>query len=134
MARPMQGIASAPDALSQACTSVGTLRVSSVTSNKVVDPSGTPAAQVLSRKSTISLRQHGVAWTSYREYPERYEEPTVMLWWELAKFVPPKYFRVAFFSFTIYAREENEPATAEAILLPHKQLPITEFGPLIEWE
>ena len=112
----------------------GTLRVSSVTSNKVVDPGGTPAAEVLSKKSTISLRPDGVAWTSYREVPERKEEPTVMLWWELAQFIPPKYFRIAFFSFTIYAREENEPATAEVILLLRKQLPVTEFGPLLKWE
>lgn len=114
----------------------GTLRVSSVTANKVVDPSGAPAVQVLSKKSAVSLRQDGVAWTSYRELADRYEEPTVMFWWELAQFVPPKYFRIAFFSFTIYAREENEPATAEAIRLLHQQLSATEFefGPLLEWE
>jgi hypothetical protein len=75
-----------------------------------------------------------VAWTSYREIPKRYEEPTLMLWWEAANFIAPKYFRIAFFSFTIYAREEGETATSDMVNLLHKQLPATEFGPLLDWE
>jgi hypothetical protein len=112
----------------------GTLRVSSVTSNKSVDCSGAPAAQVLNKKSTISIREDGVAWTSYREIPKRDEKSTLMLWWELANFIAPKYFRIAFFSFTIYAHEEEEEASSNMINLLHKQLPATEFGPLLDWE
>ena len=112
----------------------GTLRVSSVTSNKSVDAAGAPAAQVLNKKSAIYVRKDGVAWTSYREIPNRYEEPTLMLWWELANFIAPKYFRIAFFSFTIYAREEEETATSDMVNLLHEQLPASEFGPLLDWE
>jgi hypothetical protein len=93
----------------------GTLRVSSVTSNKVVDPAGTPAAEVLNKTSTIAVRKDGVAWTFYRDVPKQYDEPTLMLWWELAHFIAPKYFRIAFFSLTIFAREEEEPATTSMI-------------------
>jgi hypothetical protein len=112
----------------------GTLRVSSVTSNKSVNPDGTPAAKVLNKTSTISVRKDGVAWTSYREISKRYEEPTLMLWWELANFIAPKYFRIAFFSLTIYAREEEESATSDMVSFLHEQLPATEFGPLMDWE
>lgn len=75
-----------------------------------------------------------MAWTSYREIPKRDEKSTLMLWWELANFIAPKYFRIAFFSFTIYAHEEEEEASSNMINLLHKQLPATEFGPLLDWE
>lgn len=82
----------------------------------------------------LRYREDGVAWTSYREIPKGDEEPTLMLWWELANFIAPKYFRIAFFSFTIYVREEGEKATSNIISLLHKQLPTTEFEPLLDWE
>ena len=112
----------------------GTLRVSSVTSRKAADPSGVPAAQILNTTSSISVRKDGVAWTSYRDSPKRKGEPTLIFWWKLANFVAPQYFRIAYFSFTIFAHEEQETATLDMVSLLHKQLPATEFGPLLDWE
>ncbi len=62
------------------------------------------------------------------------EQQTVLLWWELAQFIAPKFFRIAFFSFTMFVHEEAEPETSDMIAVLHKQLHATEFGVLQGWE
>lgn len=112
----------------------GTLRVTSITARKDAHPEDLPQLSLLSEGVTPTVRDDGVAWVHYRRDEEGDGESTVMFWWEFAHFVPPRNARVAFFSFTVYAIEETQPAT-QAQLGVLRQLPsFITFGALQEFE
>jgi hypothetical protein len=112
----------------------GTLRVSSLTMRKLAESETLPQLGFLAKDKPPNLRDDGVAWVNYRVEGEENGEATVMFWWEFAHFIPPSYGRLAFFSFTIYAHEENDAGTQDQLrALGH--LPSTvEFGPLQNFE
>jgi hypothetical protein len=112
----------------------GTLRASSITATKPSEAVSLPAVEALNATSPVFVRDDGIAWTHYRIEKKNGGEATVMYWWKLAQSVAPKYFRVAYFSFTIYANEEQCPATARQISLLSDTLPKTMFGPLQSYE
>lgn len=112
----------------------GTLRVSSLTYQKTSDLSAQPASEVLGETSPVTIRSDGVAWTHYRADSSENGQPIIMYWWKLAHFIPPKYFRVAFFSFTIFAYEEPEPGTRGMLEYLSTHVPRTVFGSLREFE
>ena len=111
----------------------GTLRVSSLTAQRISD-AGTPASTVLNKASQVSTRPDGVAWTNYRVASSEQGEDTIIFWWELAQFIAPRYFRVALFSFTIFAHEEVEPGTRAMLERLNVLLPRTRFGALQAFE
>jgi hypothetical protein len=89
----------------------GTLRVTSLTASREADPNSIPQLDLLSKEVPPSIRDDGVAWVKYRREDTENGEPVIMFWWEFAHFVAPRYARIAFFSFTIYADEEQQIAT-----------------------
>jgi hypothetical protein len=115
----------------------GTLRVTAVTARKESDPSSLPqtASALLSAGAEeIHLRDDGVAWVHYRREEEEDGERTLMFWWEFAQFVPPSSARIAFFSFTIYADEEEDASTKEQLAVLHRLPSTLRFGPLQPFE
>jgi hypothetical protein len=112
----------------------GTLRVTSITAKKDADPDLLPQVGLLSKGVTPTVRDDGVAWVHYRRNEEEDGESTVMFWWEFAQFVPPRNVRVAFFSFTIYASEENEPATKVQLNMLRQLPSFVTFGELQDFE
>jgi hypothetical protein len=112
----------------------GTLRVTSITAKKDANPEDLPQLGLLSGSVTPTVRDDGVAWVHYRQNEEEDGESTVMFWWEFAQFVPPRNARVAFFSFTIYASEENDPATQAQINILRQLPSFVKFGELREFE
>lgn len=112
----------------------GMLRVTSITAKKDADPDDLSQLGSLCGGVTPTVRDDGVAWVHYRQDEEKHEEPTVVFWWEFAQFVPPRYARVAFFSFIIYASEENEPGTQVRLNMLRRLLSILKFGKLQEFE
>lgn len=110
------------------------MRVSSITAKKNSDPSTQPASKILNKSLPISIRTDDVAWRHYRTTSSEDGKPIVIFWWELAHFIPPKYFRIAFFSFTIYAYEEQEKGTLAMIEQLKASLPNTKFGTLQDFE
>jgi hypothetical protein len=112
----------------------GTLRVSSLTMRKDAAIEMLPQLGFLAKDQPPVLRDDGVAWVTYRVAGEENGEATIMFWWEFAHFIPPSHGRLAFFSFTIYAHEDNDAGTQDQLrALGH--LPATvEFGPLQNFE
>ena len=112
----------------------GTLRVTSITAKKNADPEDLPQLGLLSGGVTPTVRDDGVAWVHYRQDEGEDGEPTVMFWWEFAQFVPPRNARVALFSFTINASEENEPGTQVQLNMLRRLPSFVKFGELQEFE
>jgi len=89
---------------------------------------------LLVKNQPRTVRDDGVAWTSYRLQGEEDGQITVAYWWEFAHFLPPRYGRLAFFSFTIFAHEVDDARTQEQ-LRALALLPTTvRFGALQNFE
>jgi len=112
----------------------GTLRVSSITAKKSFASAVDAVRAVLSKGCAVQVRPDGVGMVSYRRESTEDGQPTTTFWWEAAHAVPPEYVRIAFFSFTIYSNEENEPKTRRQIDFLHEHLAKVRFGPVQEFE
>lgn len=112
----------------------GTLRVSSLTAQREADPSSVPQLDLLSEEALPSVREDGVAWVKYRHEDNEGGDPIIMFWWEFAHFVAPRYGRMAFFSFSIYANEEQQIATRGQLEALNQLPTLIKFGGLQAFE
>ena len=112
----------------------GTLRVSSITAKKPFDSVELAVADLLASDTGVQIRSDGVGIAHYRKASSEGARNTVMFWWKAVQALPPKYVRIAYFSFTIFAEEEREPNTQRQIAFLTATLPSLRFGDLQEFE
>jgi hypothetical protein len=112
----------------------GTLRVSSITAKKPFDSVELAVADLLASDTGIQTRSDGVGIAHCRKAASEGARNTVIFWWKAVQALPPKYLRIAYFSFTIFAEEERDPKTQRQIAFLTAALPSVRFGDLQEFE
>ena len=114
----------------------GTLRVTLLIAKKEYNASSNPAVEFLGPKEPLPIAlNNGNAYRNYFKEAEENGKKTIIFFFEIGNYVKPVRYRLALFTYTIYAAQEKETETQNQIKWLKEELPNTVFSDVAqEWE
>jgi hypothetical protein len=116
----------------------GSLRITLITAKRESTPTGNPATHLLGDPGdgAVDLElPNGNAYRRYRTESAEDGEALAIYWFRLANYVPPRYYRLAMFSFTVRLADENSPAIRRQLEVLERELPACRFPSAVQqWE
>ena len=116
----------------------GSLRIILITAKRDAVTDGHPAMGVLGapREGSVDVSlPNGNVYRRYRTETTEDGEPLAIHWFRIANYVPPRYYRLAVFSFTTRIAEERTPIIQQQLEFLERELPACRFASTVQpWE